>query len=72
MTFPLPTNSGSHTPSMLQPHPPSVRWLSRGGEVGSRRASAARPMAPCRSRTRRRYSTRAMPAPMLRDTQRLG
>ena len=28
--FPLPTKSGSHTPPTRQPHPPPVRWLSRG------------------------------------------
>jgi hypothetical protein len=28
---PLPTKSSSHTPPTRQPHPPPVRWLSRGG-----------------------------------------
>ena len=66
----LPTKSVSHSPLTPQPHLQPVRWLS-GGRV-LRRTFAPRPMGPHRSRTRRRCSARATPAPMLRHTPQLG
>lgn len=67
--------SSSHTAPTPPPHPPPhplspspMRWLFRGFEGGPRRHAPGL-VAPCRSRTRRCYSSRT--TPMLHHTPRL-